>query len=66
MHEKAFRHNLQATFEVVDEKGPPHMRTFVTECKVGDKFKTVGEGNGKKVSRINYTLITVNSVMIVR
>ncbi|XP_065226567.1 double-stranded RNA-binding protein Staufen homolog [Planococcus citri] len=51
VHEKAFRHNLQATFEVVDEKGPPHMRTFVTECRVGDKFKTVGEGNGKKISK---------------
>lgn len=51
VHEKAFRHNLQATFEVIDERGPPHMRTFVTQCRIGDKLKTVGEGNGKKVSK---------------
>lgn len=50
VHEKAFRLNLPATFEVIDERGPPHLRTFVTECRVGDQFYTVGEGNGKKVS----------------
>lgn len=37
-------------FDVISEKGPPHMRTFVTKCSVGDSFETMGEGNGKKVS----------------
>lgn len=49
VHERAFRHNLQATFEVVEERGPPHMKTFITECRVGEQFRTEGEGNGKKV-----------------
>lgn len=49
VHETAFKYNLSATFEVIDERGPPHLRTFVTECRVGDQFKTIGEGNGKKV-----------------
>ena len=35
--------------QVVRETGPPHMRTFVTKCVVGD-IVTEGEGNGKKVS----------------
>lgn len=50
VHETAFKYNLSATFEVIDERGPPHLRTFITECRVGDQFKTIGEGNGKKVS----------------
>ena len=36
--------------QVVRETGPPHMRTFVTKCVVGD-IVTEGEGNGKKVSK---------------
>merc|ERR1719342_1328815 len=35
---------------VVRETGPPHMRTFITKCVVGD-LVTEGEGNGKKVSK---------------
>lgn len=48
VHEIALKRNLPVNFEVVSEKGPPHMRTFVTKCAVGDKV-TSGEGNGKKV-----------------
>jgi hypothetical protein len=50
VHEIALKRNLPVVFEVVSENGPPHMRTFVTRCLVGEKFETVGEGNGKKVS----------------
>ncbi|KAJ4449022.1 hypothetical protein ANN_00416, partial [Periplaneta americana] len=50
VHEIALKRNLPVNFEVVSEKGPPHMRTFVTKCTVGDKV-TTGEGNGKKVSK---------------
>ena len=32
------------------ESGPPHMKTFVTCCKVGD-YVTEAEGNSKKVSK---------------
>ncbi|KAL1109942.1 hypothetical protein AAG570_014099, partial [Ranatra chinensis] len=51
VHEIALKRNLPVIFEVVSEKGPPHMRTFVTRCVVGDKFETTGEGNGKKISK---------------
>lgn len=37
-------------FEVLSEKGPPHMKVFVTQCRVGD-FEAQGEGNGKKISK---------------
>ena len=40
---------LQICVQVVRETGPPHMRTFITKCVVGD-LVTEGEGNGKKVS----------------
>merc|ERR1719356_1989505 len=49
-HEIALKRNLQVYFEVVRETGPPHMRTFITKCIVGD-FVTEGQGNGKKVSK---------------
>lgn len=48
VHEGALKRNLTVVFEVVRETGPPHMRTFLTKCTVGD-FVTEGEGNGKKV-----------------
>ena len=48
VHEIALKRNLQVYFEVVREAGPPHMRTFLTKCIVGE-FLTEGEGNGKKV-----------------
>ncbi|XP_075233577.1 double-stranded RNA-binding protein Staufen isoform X2 [Lycorma delicatula] len=51
VHEVALKRNLTVSFEVVNEKGPPHMRTFVTRCRVGDSFETTGEGNGKKISK---------------
>lgn len=50
VHEIALKRNLPVNFEVISEKGPPHMRTFMTKCTVGDKV-TTGEGNGKKVSK---------------
>jgi len=49
-HEIALKRNMTVYFEVVRETGPPHMRTFVTKCIVGD-FETEGEGNGKKISK---------------
>merc|ERR1712012_857952 len=50
VQEIALKRNLQVYFEVVREAGPPHMRTFITKCIVGD-FLTEGEGNGKKGSK---------------
>ena len=48
VHERALRRGLTVQFEVVRETGPPHMRTFLTRCRVGE-FATQGAGNGKKV-----------------
>ncbi|XP_049776933.1 double-stranded RNA-binding protein Staufen homolog 2-like isoform X1 [Schistocerca cancellata] len=50
VHEIALKRNLPVNFVVESEKGPPHMRTFVTKCTVGDKV-TTGQGNGKKLSK---------------
>jgi len=50
VHEIALKRNFQVYFEVVREAGPPHMRSFITKCIVGE-FLTEGEGNGKKVSK---------------
>lgn len=36
VHEIALKRNFSVVFEVVSERGPPHMKTFVTKCKVGD------------------------------
>lgn len=48
VHEIALKRSLAVHFAVSSEKGPPHMKVFVTICKVGD-LQTEGEGNGKKV-----------------
>ena len=51
---------LQICVQVVRETGPPHMRTFITKCVVGD-LVTEGEGNGKKVS---FTLNVVDDYAV--
>ncbi|KAJ8918732.1 hypothetical protein NQ315_015052 [Exocentrus adspersus] len=50
VYEIALKRNLSVTFEVLSEKGPPHMKVFVTQCRVGN-FIAEGEGNGKKISK---------------
>ncbi|KAL4713967.1 hypothetical protein ACJJTC_015621 [Scirpophaga incertulas] len=50
VHELALKRNLSVQFTVKSERGPPHMRVFVTACTVGD-IETEGEGNGKKISK---------------
>lgn len=35
VHEMALKRNLAVTFEVKTEKGPPHMKIFITICTVG-------------------------------
>ncbi|CAG4983683.1 unnamed protein product [Colias eurytheme] len=50
VHELALKRNLNVTFSVKSERGPPHMRVFITVCRVGE-METEGEGNGKKVSK---------------
>nr|KAG5691353.1 hypothetical protein BaRGS_033402 [Batillaria attramentaria] len=50
VHEIALKRNLPVNFEVTRESGPPHMKTFVTRCQVGE-MATEAEGNSKKLSK---------------
>ncbi|XP_072402597.1 double-stranded RNA-binding protein Staufen homolog 2-like isoform X1 [Diabrotica undecimpunctata] len=50
VYEIALKRNLNVHFEVLSEKGPPHMKVFITQCCVGS-FIAEGEGNGKKISK---------------
>ncbi|XP_022106889.1 double-stranded RNA-binding protein Staufen homolog 2-like isoform X2 [Acanthaster planci] len=47
VYEKAHQHNLSVNFTVTEEKGPPHLKSFKVECKVGE-YMTEGSGNSKK------------------
>lgn len=55
VHECAKKRNIQVTFSVEEETGPPHMRIFTTKCVIGS-FETRGEGNGKKVKLPEYKI----------
>lgn len=35
VHEMALKRKLNVYFDVQSEKGPPHMKTYTTLCKVG-------------------------------
>ena len=35
VHEMALKRKLQVVFEVESERGPPHMKTYHTICRVG-------------------------------
>lgn len=35
VHEMALKRKLSVSFEVQSEKGPPHMKTYTTICRVG-------------------------------
>ncbi|KAK6618063.1 hypothetical protein RUM44_002505 [Polyplax serrata] len=50
VYEIALKRNMNVAFEVVSDRGPPHMKIFVTKCTVGTITAT-GEGSGKKISK---------------
>lgn len=35
IHEIALKRSMTVEFKIISEKGPPHMKTFVTQCVVG-------------------------------
>ncbi|XP_057377966.1 double-stranded RNA-binding protein Staufen homolog 2-like isoform X2 [Daphnia carinata] len=49
-HELALKLNQTVEFTVLNESGPPHMRNFVVQCKLGE-VTTQGEGNCKKIAK---------------
>nr|XP_023017888.1 interferon-inducible double-stranded RNA-dependent protein kinase activator A-like [Leptinotarsa decemlineata] len=50
VYESAQMRKLDVEFEIIKEFGPPHKKTFVTECRVGH-LTTTGEGRSKKASK---------------
>ncbi|XP_043244271.1 double-stranded RNA-binding protein Staufen homolog 2-like isoform X2 [Amphibalanus amphitrite] len=50
VHEIGLKRSLSVGFTVTRETGPPHMRTFLTQCFCGD-ITTDGEGSSKKLSK---------------
>ncbi|CAB4064440.1 STAU [Lepeophtheirus salmonis] len=50
VHENALKRNLSVTFQVERESGPPHMKTFITRCSMGE-FSTEGHGEAKRASK---------------
>ena len=51
VHEIGLKRSLSVGFTVTRETGPPHMRTFLTQCFCGD-ISTDGEGSSKKVRTV--------------
>lgn len=50
VHEMALKRELNVTFQVKSEEGPPHMRIFTTSCIVGS-IVVEADGHGKKTSK---------------
>uniref|UniRef100_A0A1B6KRJ9 DRBM domain-containing protein n=1 Tax=Graphocephala atropunctata TaxID=36148 RepID=A0A1B6KRJ9_9HEMI len=49
--EFAAKSELKASFDLVSEEGPAHIKKFVYKCVVGDQFETFGEGSAKKAAK---------------
>lgn len=50
VHEMAMKRGMKVSFEVTEESGPPHMKTFGITCTV-DEYTTKGEGNTKQAAK---------------
>ncbi|XP_056648429.1 double-stranded RNA-binding protein Staufen homolog [Diorhabda sublineata] len=50
VYEEAQKRKLGVEFEITKESGPPHKRTFITQCRLGG-LVTTGEGKSKKESK---------------
>ncbi|XP_076274178.1 maternal effect protein staufen-like [Rhynchophorus ferrugineus] len=50
VYEAAQKRNLAVNFEIIDEFGPAHKKTFTTKCVVGD-LEVTGSGKSKKESK---------------
>lgn len=54
--------NQKIAYEIIDEKGPDHSKTFITQVKVEDKVMGVGEGKSKKESEQNAARVALKRV----
>jgi ribonuclease-3 len=48
LQERLARRGELVTYEVVEERGPPHDRTFSVMAKIGDADVASGSGRSKK------------------
>lgn len=46
VHEMALKRKMTVAFEVLNEKGPPHMKVYTTLCRVG----TIVVSSGGKIT----------------
>lgn len=51
------------TYEIVDEIGPAHDKTFVAEVKVEGKILARGEGHSKKEAEANAAMVALGKVI---
>jgi len=61
LYEKALMRNLQVQFEVQSEKGPPHMKSFITTCRIGTLVVSLVKIK-KKTYEINIIYLQNNRV----
>ena len=50
LQERLARRGARVRYEVTDESGPPHEKTFRVEARVGDEVVGTGEGTSKKAA----------------
>ena len=56
-------HHDTPTYEIIEESGPAHDRTFVAEVKVEGKVLARGKGHSKKEAEANAALNALGKVI---
>lgn len=56
------RGSQKIVYEIIDEKGPDHDKTFITHVKIGDKVMGIGEGKSKKESEQNAAKVALKNM----
>jgi len=50
VHEMGMKRGMSAVFEVVNESGPAHMKSFTVKCSIGEDLVSEGKGATKQVT----------------
>jgi ribonuclease-3 len=58
--------NHKVIYEVVEEKGPDHNKTFISQVRIKDKIMGVGEGRSKKESEQKAAMAALTEMEKVR
>ncbi|MGI6777736.1 MAG: ribonuclease III [Acetivibrionales bacterium] len=54
--------NEKIHYEIIDEKGPDHNKTFVTQVKIGEDVFGIGVGKSKKESEQNAAKVALRKI----